>query len=602
MIPRSQLPAILILTWIVGCGPTSSRPSDPVQPTGIEVTTRPIEPPPLASDYVGSIVCAECHREIAEQYATHPMGRASGPILAVTPLEKYGDAAFFSSKDGKRYTIEKSDTEVVHHEILPGNALPPLYDQAVPMDLSIGSGRRGRSYGYRRGNRFFMSPIGWYTSKECWDLSPGYLPGIHQRFDRVLTERCLGCHIGRMHPGPVPDTWASSAPIVEHMIGCERCHGPGATHVEHYRHPDTFNGVDRLVNPARLDPIRRDAVCHQCHYQAGKTVPRYGKRSLDFRPGDRMTDVWVVLNSKLGERQAVTQSEQMLASTCYRSSSGRMGCISCHNPHGLPAGDPAVAFDKKCAACHAEGQSECSLAVQERADKTCVGCHMPRFDTSNIPHTALTDHRLLRSPSQASRSGAASKAVFDEGEPTLPDWETRRAEALLYRIDRTLVRGPRDLERAAKLLRELERQVPDDPEVWEARAWIASRLGKWADVETASRKALELAPKRIDSHELLLGALADRSAWQDVLDECELLLKLDPDKALYHTTLAEAAWHLGDVDRGLAAAERSLECNPTQMDLRRKLARAYGQLGNMERAQTHRRVLEESMKTPQSGR
>lgn len=584
------------LLWLVvlaGWGAGCSAPAEPAAGSGgtAAVVERPAPP---AMDYVGSSVCAECHREISEQYAGHPMARASGPLADVPPIERSGDEAAFITSDGRRYSIEHAGGKVFHHEQLPQSGAAPLYDQPVEMELSIGSGRRGRSYGYRRGDRYFMSPIGWYTAKECWDLSPGYVPGRHQRFDRVLTERCLGCHTGRMNPGSAPDAWDLEKPVFEHAIGCERCHGPGASHVEHYRHPATFRGEDRIVNPAGLDAVRRDAVCHQCHFQAGKTIPRYGRRGHDFRPGDRLSDVWVVLKGGIAERQAVTQSEQMLSSTCYRSSGGRLGCVSCHNPHALPEGDPAAAFDQKCAACHADGRSPCTAARSERTGRTCVGCHMPRFDASNVPHTALTDHRILRrhGDGQGGEALAESGPVFDEGEPALPAWEIRRAQALILRTDRKLVRSPLDLERAAATLRGLKERLADDPEVWEMLAWIASRQGKWSDAEAFARRTLELSPERIDARELLLGALVDRAAWPEVERECQRLLQRDPGEAMFHSLLAEAAWRQGELERGMAAAERSLECDPTQVELRQRLAAAYSRLGDAERAQRHRRVLD----------
>src|SRR5436853_423948 len=42
-----------------------------------------------------------------------------------------------------------------------------------------------------------------------------------------------------------------------------------------------------------------------------------------------------------------------------------------------------------------------STAARTRRAKNkddCVACHMPRFSSTDIAHTAVTDHRVLRTP------------------------------------------------------------------------------------------------------------------------------------------------------------------------------------------------------------
>ena len=584
-----------------GCGDRSTQILPQADSPLAKVTTQFSKPVPPPSDYVGSQVCAECHREISEQFAAHPMGLSAGPLPDVPIIEKYGESAAFVGKDGRRYFAEHAVDKVVHHESFATDNAEPAYDQGVEMELSIGSGRHGRSYAYRRGDRFYMSPLSWYTTAEKWDLSPGYQPVRHHRFDRLLTERCLVCHVGQMTRGPGIDSWDHKQPITEYAISCERCHGPAASHVEHFRQLKTKVTADHIVNPAKLEPLRRDAVCHQCHFKAAKTLPRYGRRAVDFRPGDRLTDVWVVISDKIVERQAVTHSEQMLASACYRGSQGRFGCISCHNPHKLPTGEPGVWFDQKCASCHTESKDPCELPSVDRSDKSCISCHMPRIEMNNVPHTALTDHRILKRPqSQRRNEGSKFETLdFDEGEPKVPDWEIRRAKALQVRIDRRAFQNPEEMQQALTTLLELSEQIAEDADLWETAAWITSRQGKWKLVEVYARKALDLESNRIESRELLVGSLSDRNAWPDVARECERLIEQDPGRAMYHKLLAEARWHQADLEGGLTAAERSLECDPMQWDLRRRLAQAYQQLGDSDRSRFHQKVLNAVPRTAQ---
>ncbi len=72
--------------------------------------------------------------------------------------------------------VEHARDRMVHHELMIDAAGETIYDQAVPMDYVVGSGRRARAYLYQRGPLLFMSPLNWYATTHRWDLAPGYQP------------------------------------------------------------------------------------------------------------------------------------------------------------------------------------------------------------------------------------------------------------------------------------------------------------------------------------------------------------------------------------------------------------------------------------------
>ncbi len=59
--------------------------------------------------------------------------------------------------------------------------------------------------------------------------------------------------------------------VTEWNVGCEACHGAGRAHV-------LDPVADTIVNPARLDDVRSNDVCIQCHSQ-GVCVSRATRRS-----------------------------------------------------------------------------------------------------------------------------------------------------------------------------------------------------------------------------------------------------------------------------------------------------------------------------------
>ncbi|MBC8112960.1 MAG: hypothetical protein H7062_01150, partial [Candidatus Saccharimonas sp.] len=81
---------IAIVAWS-SCGCRPGTPVAPSQGTAPATAVSQQAPRPVAprSDYVGSRVCSECHREIADSYFQHPMGQSSAPIDEASAIEDY---------------------------------------------------------------------------------------------------------------------------------------------------------------------------------------------------------------------------------------------------------------------------------------------------------------------------------------------------------------------------------------------------------------------------------------------------------------------------------------------------------------------------------
>ena len=69
-------------------------------------------------------------------------------------------------------------------------------------------------------------------------------------------------------------------------IGCERCHGPGALHVEaRLANPEAEGPDYTIVNPKHLSLDRRLDVCQQCHLEGTIMLLRDGQTAYSYRPG-----------------------------------------------------------------------------------------------------------------------------------------------------------------------------------------------------------------------------------------------------------------------------------------------------------------------------
>ncbi len=446
--------------------------------------TLPDEPPldPLASKreldwgYQGSRVCGECHAEIAQKYATHPMSRSLTNVLDAEVVEDYESATHVRPKNSRRhYRVEQTSDLVAHHELIVNQDDRVLSEFAVEIHLALGSGQRGRSYLIDHSNAWLISPVAWYSSRKRWDLSPGYAPENHKRFSREATERCINCHSGGLRGDSTWQERPLRERLIELSIGCERCHGPGEKHVTFRREmQDHQTGRDPILRISDLDPARRDAVCNQCHLQGDAEVLRSGRDHGDFRPGMHLGEVWAIFVTKAdtaGDQTAsVSQVMQMKSSECFQRSNSRLGCISCHDPHSTPPDATRVAwFRSRCLTCHTEPDCSETLANRQKPGigDSCIHCHMPPLNADDVPHTTQTDHRILRfrqprvaKPQFAPRLSALE--VIDQAECAVPKAESARADALMRAEQAWLSENVLVAQRAKTSLESVVRTRPAD--------------------------------------------------------------------------------------------------------------------------------------------
>ncbi len=262
-------------------------------------------------------------------------------------------------------------------------------ENAVPIDYFIGSSAAGRSFLFQRDGYLFELPVTWYSQKEKWDASPGYEHDSEVRLNRAVEPSCLWCHASRVRPVYGTQNRYAEPPFLENGVGCERCHGAGS---EHIRDPRKYP----LVNPAKLEPTLRDAVCSQCHLTGEARIETAGHSIGEFRAGERLSDyVTYLVRAGGGSGLKVTSHvEKLAASACKRASGNALWCGTCHDPH-----TNASKAQESCVSCHTNSH---------HAQEICAGCHMPKSHVIDGGHGVLTDHSI---PSGATR--AASPASRD---------------------------------------------------------------------------------------------------------------------------------------------------------------------------------------------
>lgn len=138
-----------------------------------------------------------------------------------------------------------------------------------------------------------------------------------------------------------------------------------------------------------------------------------------------------------------------------------------------------------------------------------------------------------------------------------------------------------------ELTREKARNRPDDPKAWHDYAEQALVCGDTAAAESASRRALELAPLHLGTATTLANILLNRGA----LDDAEaLLLRLESaGLSLPHvvTALGAIACRQGRLDEARRRLETVLAAVPGAVMARLYLARTCDRLGEFRAARAH---------------
>ena len=588
---------------LCGCSSKTNMPGLPATSAKSAATSKTVVVSPMSrpfrphDDYVGSGICASCHAEIAASYSAHPMAKSLSGVLEARALEDYENKTSFDPPGHRKYMVERRpDGGVFHHEVRENADGSVMYDQAVPIDFSLGSGRSGRSFLMNRDGLLFMSPIGWYSSGAGWDLSPGYRPESHQRFDRQISDACIMCHAGRMASiADQPDRFDARQPFLEESIGCERCHGPAGSHVVRHQRSD-WSLVDRIVNPAKLDVVRQDAVCNQCHLQAGRRTLRYGRTEFDFRPGDRLGDIWAIHldPEQVGPDKtvrAVTQTQQMQESVCFQKSQ-KLSCISCHDPHRhTEPQERHTAYDSRCLKCHGPSSTECAELPSARETKSCIECHMPRLSTSDVPHTSQTDHRIPRSNKVVSQPAIPrAQGDFDfyrEADLVLPDWEVQRAKGLLFS---DLTKTSRDASlgyRAIALLEPLQERLPDDTELLNALGVAHLQQDNSQAAIKFWELSLQVAPKRATTLHLLAMLHHQSGDLKQARHYYARLIEVNPWRSEYFGRYSHVLGQLGEYEAAIQAGLKCAELDPTLAHIHGWLAGLYKRRGQPELSPKH---------------
>ena len=570
------------------------------------------------NSYVDPQICAGCHNQIAQNHLQTGMGRSLFRPAPANTVEDYTTKnEFFHPLSDTHYAMIRRDGAYYQRRWQIGFNGSESNIEESKIDYVIGSGNHARSYFTRtpRGTLIEL-PLGWYSEKGgYWGMSPGF-DSRHPPTRRLVSYECIFCHNGypRIPAGhDVPGSEPVFSGDLPEGIDCQRCHGPGGSHVRAAQTAGAKREQSRagIVNPARLSPKLRMDLCMQCHLEpASSAIPalirRFNRGPFSFTPGEPLSAFLLAFDHARGGKyddkfEIVGSSAYRLRqSRCFLESKDALTCDTCHTAHRNPRGED---YAKVCRQCHTAAFTSLVAKGTHPASSDCVACHLPKRRTDDVVHVVMTDHLIQRRPPSrdllaelAERHPAEGEEYRSELVPYYPATLPRTGPDALYRALAQVVMKNNLAAGVAELSRLMALQTPRVPE-WQMQlgdAWLAA--GEPAKAVAAYERAVRIRPQSARALQSLAKALrasgqaprsaetlqqaiqiapSDARSWYqlavltselgrpiEAIERMQKAIALDPDLPGVYTTMAGIQAAAGQPDRAQAALRDALRIDP----------------------------------------
>jgi hypothetical protein len=542
---------------------------------------------PAANAYVGSQACAQCHRDVYNEFTQTSMGRSISEVTPALLRTMQLPATYDDARLNRHFSVYAQNGKLYQSEFETDAAGSDVFRDAHELQWKIGAGENGFGLLTDRDGYLFQAPLSFYSKSMSWGPSPGY-EFTDFGFNRPILAGCIICHSGGPRPVPSTNGRYETAPFSEAAIGCERCHGPGSSHI-HAVESGTLHpgGDDFIVNPAHLTAELANNICMYCHQTGDVRVLQPGKTYQDFRPGTPLDETLAILKVP-PTRQAPPDDDHvehyysMTLSKCYRASAGRLRCITCHDPHVEPSEQQAPEyFNKKCLTCHTNQSCKLSLAARQHSTPAdnCIGCHMPKRDIHVISHSSATNHRIVRMPGEP-----FPDVTFEQTMPSLPDLihlnpAPGKAGAplppltLLQAYGELTENKPEYVAPYLKVLDQLSQSQPENALVQAALGRKDLKNGDFLQASDHLGRSLQLDPQQPAVAGDMADALQKLGRAADAAALLKKAVNRDPFNPLLQKKLIVCYIGLRQYPEAKASMEQYLKVFPQDSFMRQMLAR-----------------------------
>ena len=328
----------------------------PVRAVWVLVVTVSAAVPAWTADSGPSLLCASCHPAQAARHRGSAHAQALSRATAV-----HADTLF------DRPVRERTGIEFTYQAAKDGLLVSARQGSSEPatavLEWIFGAGVLAVTPVGRYDGKYFEHRVSHYSAPQrpALTLGHGGVPkssaaalGLSQTADTIF--RCFNCHATGVKPGP-------DLSQINPGVHCQRCHGTSESHVQN----PTLQNVRKWTDVTAAESV---GMCAECH-----RAPTTAESS---RPPEQL-DPLSVRFAPVG----------LTASKCFQVS-GKLACVTCHDPHGGPRPSRS-SIEGKCQGCHPANTAVVSACPRPQ-DTSCLSCHMQQ--TTPAPHLTFTDHRI----------------------------------------------------------------------------------------------------------------------------------------------------------------------------------------------------------------
>ena len=334
------------------------------------------------------------------------IGFAQAPQYAGSTSCRTCHPAIYARWSKTRMANVVRDPRVHADAILPDLSKPDPVVKFTKDDIAFVYGSKWKQrYFTKKGDDYYPLGAQWDITHQIWrpymvapntDWWTAHYPADNMQ--RPTGPLCDGCHSVNYN--------IQNKTVTEWNVGCEKCHGPGAAHVQK---PSRAN----ITNPARLDTVQATNVCIQCHSQgqplANPMNGKYYDWPVGFHIGMDLGKFWKLEEHKLGEQTFThfadgtahknrMQGNDFVQSVMYTRG---VSCFQCHDVHGTENNaDLLKPANVLCLSCHGpkspNGPHTATIEAHTHhaagsAGSDCVSCHMPKIE-QQLADTNVRSH------------------------------------------------------------------------------------------------------------------------------------------------------------------------------------------------------------------
>jgi hypothetical protein len=354
---------------------------------------------PRGAAFAGAKTCAKCHAAIYNSYLHTAHFEASSAASENTIHGSFAsNANVFNVNAPQKVVMEKRAGGLFQTFYVNGK-----FKESRRFDVALG-GIKGESYLYWKGNELYQLPLSYSSGEHQWSTSPGMGSNfMDYARERPVGIRCLECHASYINYLPnqaqrLNGTEEFDKGSLVYHIDCERCHGPGAQHVDFHTRNPGVKTASFITTYASLNRGQKLDMCAVCHSGQHSIMLR---PAFAFMPGDTFAKFTLPgFSAKIDTAHPDVHGNQLQllkSSKCFMYS--KMDCSTCHDTHQNMHGNDAL-YTQKCLSCHnSPNHTYCKLTntLSAAALKTgCISCHMPALPTRAISVQVAANSRPVQ--------------------------------------------------------------------------------------------------------------------------------------------------------------------------------------------------------------